>query len=97
MGNLLVLKNGRISEELEGEEGVYPQLGLLNGYLVAGNTGLLTIKVIAGYLTQIAVSPGGVLWDTQGPSIWDAGAASWGTNWDVLVEAVWDAGASAWS
>lgn len=98
MGSILVLKNGYISEELVGEEGLYPQLGLSNGNLVAGDTGLFTLKLIGGYITQVAVSPGGVLWDlTPAASVWDSGASSWGTDWDVPVEAIWDAGASAWS
>lgn len=94
----LVLINGTIAEEPQDQIGVYPKLGLLNGALVAGNNSLLSLKIVGGIISQILISPGGVIWDLNSPaSIWDTGSSSWGTDWDVLEEAIWDAGASAWS
>lgn len=94
----LVLKNGAISQELAGEVGVYPYLWIQTGVLKAGSAGLNRLQILSGVISTYLASAGGpVLWDVDGPSIWDGGAANWGTGWDVLTEAVWDGGAATWS
>lgn len=85
----LVLRHGRISEQLAGEEGVYPLLRLVAGRLVAGGSGT-DLCFLAGRMAEIAAAVGG-MWD-GGTTLWD-GPTTW-------VDATWDAtwdGHTNWS
>ena len=76
----LVLRQGRISEELAGEAGVYPRLRLLAGRLMAGISGA-DLQIIAGRITQM---PSSVPWDEP---TWDA---AWSVGWDdALCGVTW--------
>lgn len=88
----LVLRLGRISEELTAEVGTYPYLRMVGGLLMAGGAGN-NLQIIGGTIYQIALAS--LLWDK--PSAWDSGVASWGTSWDVVGNGTWDAGAATWT
>lgn len=89
----LVLKQGRVSEELPTEVGENPYLRYSGGGLMAGGAGLF-LYLVDGAITQLP-SFEGVFWDALAQ--WDSGAASWGADWDFYGGAVWDGDAATWS
>lgn len=101
----LVLRLGRIAEEIPAEAGTYPLLRMVAGRLVAGGSGL-DLFFSGGRFSQTAVAPiigdwdaGATPWDRRAVWLdadWDSGATPWNgpTPWDVLDK--WDGGATPW-
>jgi hypothetical protein len=79
----LVLRLGRIAEEIPAEAGTYPLLRLVAGRLVAGGPGA-DLAFVGGRIAQQAVA---------GDSMWDSGLTTWEypVTW---TDATWDA---AWN
>lgn len=75
MASPLVLKNGLVQQEQQGEVGLYPYLGISNGQLNTG--GSYQIQCVDGQLKRVFIGGGGgVIWD-NGASIWDGGLTTW--------------------